>query len=119
MDDMTKEMLRTIVTNFPTVSPAERHALLEFLEKGYFQPSVDLSEPHLLTANQSAAWLGISADSFARARDAHPVDLVANEIYPGHRRWSKSQLLDFANRHIRKNTQRACSEDEKAAELCR
>ena len=70
-------------------------------------------------ADQSAARLGISTDSFARARKEHPVDFVASEIYPGHKRWSKSQLLDFANRHIGKNSRLARPEPEKATDLCR
>ena len=102
MDNQTQNLLRAIALASPSMSPAERQALIELADKGYTNPFVVLSEPHLLTADQSAAWLGISPDSFARARKEFPADLAPNEIYPGHKRWCKIQLLEFSNRHVRK-----------------
>jgi len=112
MDDMTKNLLRMIALTFPTVSPEERSALCELIDKGPIQRPVILNEPHLLTADQSAAWLGISTDSFARARKEYPSDLAANEIYPGHKRWCKLQLLAFAHRHLPKTASHASPEPE-------
>ena len=102
MDDLIKNILRTIALASPSVSPSERQVLIDLADKGYTNPTVVLTEPHLLTAEQSAAWLGISVDSFSLARKECPIDLAPNEIYPGHRRWSKVQLLAFTNRHVGK-----------------
>ena len=55
MDDLIKNILPAIALAAPSVSPAERKALIELADMGYTNSAVELKEPHLLTADQSAA----------------------------------------------------------------
>lgn len=94
MDDRFRKLLRFLARDDPSLSQGERDALLSFCEIGSLE-RIRIEPPLLLTADDSAKFLGISPDSFAKARKDHPDRLAPVEIHRGHIKWSKAQLVTF------------------------
>lgn len=100
LHDSIKQLLRHLALSEKSLSEAESRALMSLVETGSIS-LITINEPLLLTADDAARFLGISTDSFARARKENPQELAPVEIYPGYRRWAKAQLITFTGQKTR------------------
>lgn len=100
LNDTVRQLLRYLALSEKSLSETESRGLMSLIETGSIS-LISINEPLLLTADDAARFLGISTDSFARARKENPQELAPVEIYPGYRRWSKAQLITFTGQKVK------------------
>lgn len=102
MNDTVKSILVNLALD-PSMKVEEAAALLSFAREGVWAVGPSIEPPLLLKAAEAARYIGISTDTFLRARSSYPELLAPLETYNGGKMWSKAQLIKFSNSHLRKD----------------